>query len=1438
MPGAADATAAGLDFLNDFPTADTARASSRSVTPQKEGKTGSESPSGGGGGRFRNFMTSFGGKKKSAVPGALAPGEQQQLSPTDAAAAAPQQQQHLSAAHQVVAPNQPRLRGGSRHKRTDIFDMPPLAEGPHGSPIFASASPNVFFDPGTFAAPESTRCPTRARLVLFFREHDPPREATVDELLDSHRDDEETLLQELVKQYGPEPEPKPSPFLARFEKYYEAHGLPTAHLSEQLADWVGMEEQFMQQLASQHGPESAVAEAPFAFSAADDAAKTGETRLSSRNQEILGQFDNPEAKPPSGKQGHAARDNKSDDSSSADRHRYAERRNLRQTLPPGGVTLSRLDSTLNPSRRTSLPSCTTPLSPLDAQAASFGGYSPVKQRLLRFYFQYNPEMTRTVDKKLEEYRGREDLLFERLVAKYGPEPENLESSMKVDDDTRGYYLSCLHSASPTKSLSRLGSIPNMSPSRSPSIRSATSSIGLKGRIINNAARVQQLITLHPRLPAWDSDYARWVGQVGTIVKERPPDCTVAVVFADGKGAWFPKSCIELVRALPGSSAADEGTAARIESLAASYASGSMTGMRLPPMNDDGDEADGSQQRESTPDINTNGKEKEGGSLGYVHTQSDGESEDGCNDHDQNQDHDQDIVAGESPGEEELPLDKQDILADQYMIESKHYCPEYSGCYVKLEGETANHQALWERKAVNDVDAAYLYCTPQGTWRVTNDKNHFETGEGLFQTNEHNNKPPHLMGRWLDADGTEDKNITVQPLDQSHGDRVMGGHLILARVANELSEEELQYASFQRRRKFRSSKSVPMGSRCTACRKFEAVCSRCYANQRKAERERRDYLRANYKSWDLRRQVGVFFSAVAEGEEEDVKVMTENGADVNWLALFRKGKNEDNKLPEGGSGVTPLHVACAYHKPDVARALIYAGARYRKDHNAMFPLDYITDDDVHHDILMYLNECTTEYRSSLEVQQAWDKYQDGDAAEALNHFFELLLLHPTRDTVYLGLMYCHLHLGDVDTCMQSGRTALAAKDVQWIECSKLTVQKLMDRATEVYHAREHEKETDGCIKPCGCIVYPKDWKIPLRTMRKLLPWSVVQTMFTWLPSSTAFNAWVAFYRSPLLRASVDAHVTEASRRDKKDATSIITRMPSWLASLKEAVVDQVYAAWDTKLGELALAEVETGDLECQSIPTFPYFMIKVTVTHKYAAKSTVSRLKNMLNMDSAGRRKKQPGSKHPLPACDVFTLRLGDPNEDLGMDVQSLKTAESEERGKGFDRVRVCAVTPNTAACRSGLLPGFVRTMDGKDATTLQSFMDALRAFRSGNKKELAIGVEVDVVEGCWVEGRGLTKQVQLNGMRGYVTEVVRAKPPQGTLIQVNFGKVGVIAVRPSNLIFHMTPAKAEDDDFEATQSSSVSNSRLRSITPEQSLAFNGTVTSGESSVCTPPSRRS
>jgi hypothetical protein len=66
-----------------------------------------------------------------------------------------------------------------------------------------------------------------------------------------------------------------------------------------------------------------------------------------------------------------------------------------------------------------------PESPLQQPQTVGAVASPYRDRLVRFYQQYNTEKLSTLDVTLAKFGGREEEMFQALVRKYGPEPRGI-----------------------------------------------------------------------------------------------------------------------------------------------------------------------------------------------------------------------------------------------------------------------------------------------------------------------------------------------------------------------------------------------------------------------------------------------------------------------------------------------------------------------------------------------------------------------------------------------------------------------------------------------------------------------------------------------------------------------------------------------------------------------------------------------------------------------------------------------------------------------------------------------------------------------------------------------------------------------------------------------------------------------------------------------------
>eukprot|EP01062_Namystynia_karyoxenos_P069995 TRINITY_DN65389_c0_g1_i1.p1 TRINITY_DN65389_c0_g1~~TRINITY_DN65389_c0_g1_i1.p1 ORF type:complete len:1570 (+),score=458.91 TRINITY_DN65389_c0_g1_i1:101-4810(+) len=1224
-------------------------------------------------------------------------------------------------------------------------------------------------------AQEAAQRDARVRLVRLLRHHGAAdRVADVEELLEQHAGREAELIAAEVARFGPEPPPGPSPYLDQLENFYASRGLPVPQESTALLDdYAGREEDLLEMLVERHpqtevqnvsgvslrcdsriheggpppGPATEVTEAqrerltkfyrvwnPQKIGMVDDAiahfSKNGgdwEQKLYQQLTQKYGPEPGPDGSLPEGVQ-----------SRRGGRLRSGSLRRCSTSSgrdgPPSGLPDRRHSSVYaevpGDEKKGSPPPVTARwraagraalavqrLQPPERALVAPMGMSPracdhkketiLRQRLERFYEAYCPGKLDTVDKVLEQYAGRSDELFRKLVAKYGPEPGLGDETMQVDEDARGMYTMCLNSNSPN-TLARLAS----QGGKGGEVKAKRRKQRVK--VHADTAHVRLLLSQHPRLPAWDEDYARWCGQTGSVMRENVRENCVQVVFAEGKAGWFPKEAVELLDPPPPAAGTDPETLIK-------RADKSMRAMSL-----------GAVLKQNQRDIGTPGSDhlappghhghvdfaaafRSGGVASAVASTLDDGSEAGsvasspCSAgsfREIRKARQATALAkeqGAAPAVQSLPVplsldlpspaaappaaaapaaaaaapaaaaaapaappaaassgpereDTEAASAPQeeaparppppsvINIKSSGYGMECTGCYKIQKDEEVNGQPVWHRPPNTSAAAppgadeieCWLFSTPTGEWKVTDDREDFETGAGFFNTAEHGGKWPHECSPWLGEDDVEDPSIEVKvPKDEvwQEGDRMIGGKKVLARVANELTEEELQYASFKRRRKFQPKKpEVPKTNKCANCLKFDAVCSKCFMGHRKAQRERRMYLKDHFAEMPLRRKVGVFFSAIALGQEEDVRVMLDAGADPNWMAFFRKRPEEENALPEEGCRVTPLHVACAYHQPDVCYLLILKNCRYRRDQEMMWPLDYVQNDDAMHDISMMLEEMNDELDTALDVQEAWDIYHEGDYESARDAFFELLEQHPKRDACHLGLLYSLLALEDLPACIEGCRTVLDRKDIEWLECSEQHVAKVFERADKQLHDICHAEETEGWLKRCGCVLLPEDYCIPLASLRRL-KFICVQRIFHHLDVPALFAAWVALYTMPLLRAELSQTVRTVSPHDTKGATHVCCKArPAWRDALYEAVVAHYFTSWRSADGELAHVKVVLT--ECRKVRCWMAFEVRVGVELLFSPPSTVSKLKTMFGFSDSKARSKTssppPGKGSPGP----------------------------------------------------------------------------------------------------------------------------------------------------------------------------------------------------------------
>eukprot|EP01065_Artemidia_motanka_P037951 TRINITY_DN46839_c0_g1_i1.p1 TRINITY_DN46839_c0_g1~~TRINITY_DN46839_c0_g1_i1.p1 ORF type:complete len:1367 (+),score=316.34 TRINITY_DN46839_c0_g1_i1:58-4101(+) len=461
-------------------------------------------------------------------------------------------------------------------------------------------------------------------------------------------------------------------------------------------------------------------------------------------------------------------------------------------------------------------------------------------------------------------------------------------------------------------------------------------------------------------------------------------------------------------------------------------------------------------------------------------------------------------------------------------------------------------------------------------------------------------------------------LRLDPADQSGvSDVVIAGHTVAARVVAELTEEELQYASFRRRRRYRRQDkcALPPAMRCKGCAQFDAVCSRCFMKVRKAGSQRREWFKNHYASYRLKDRIGVFFSAVAAGEEDDVKVLLKHcGADPNWTVFFCPAPDDDVAIPSSGVTLSPLHCACAYHRPDLVMLLLSHGARYRRDRDGVYPLQYVTDVDADHDICMYLLELTNEFDDALATQEAWDHYHSGNLVIAAAAFCEVDEQGgPERDTVVVGRIYCMLQQCDWAGTVQACDAALnASEPIKWVECEPGHVLEARKHAQQSWCAEEHPRNEEVALKGCGCVLLGQRCTVPLQHFRRG-PLAVFRRVLTFLPCDVLFDVWAAVHTIPLLRECIAATVPDTARSDPQSANALMRKQGAW-QGLYEAVATAASTLWNPQRDGGELVNCSVAIMDPRAIPALFSFEVRAGVEMTY--QPARSALKNLFRRASA------------------------------------------------------------------------------------------------------------------------------------------------------------------------------------------------------------------------------
>ena len=268
---------------------------------------------------------------------------------------------------------------------------------------------------------------------------------------------EEQLLDTMVVKYGPEPEP--NSFRSRLERlffHYDVGRVVEAHRFAVSA--LGQEEKVLRSLTTSLGPEIPVLYAPLpnnarASNAMGDRHRVRLTRWLSlrcprRVEEVdylLVRFSEREtllfrtlsevlgAEPADDVYHETLRSRHSITGAIGAyfRHRRA----------PGFLQWVWSDTTSTQANLETENATSPSGKPTPAIESAFSSqWVKLRHRLERFYRFYNPIKASTVEETLQEWRGREELLFEALRQKYGPEPATTARERDVSYDVRSHKV--------------------------------------------------------------------------------------------------------------------------------------------------------------------------------------------------------------------------------------------------------------------------------------------------------------------------------------------------------------------------------------------------------------------------------------------------------------------------------------------------------------------------------------------------------------------------------------------------------------------------------------------------------------------------------------------------------------------------------------------------------------------------------------------------------------------------------------------------------------------------------------------------------------------------------------------------------------------------------------------------------------------------------------
>ena len=103
------------------------------------------------------------------------------------------------------------------------------------------------------------------------------------------------------------------------------------------------------------------------------------------------------------------------------------------------------------------------------------------------------------------------------------------------------------------------------------------------------------------------------------------------------------------------------------------------------------------------------------------------------------------------------LESRIPMPDQLEVIADHTHSMFSGYYERVFDQTVNQCAVW----TTQDKSAWLYSTPQGFWRVTDDPSDFQLGKGYIISRErHEGMPPNTVSVWC-TNGQENHAVFVR-----------------------------------------------------------------------------------------------------------------------------------------------------------------------------------------------------------------------------------------------------------------------------------------------------------------------------------------------------------------------------------------------------------------------------------------------------------------------------------------------------------------------------------------------------------------------------------------------------------------------------------------------------------------------------------------------------